>query len=521
VTDDCTSRPFSFLVSTPGGRDARAVLDAIGPVLARLGSWRQIHHPESSLTHVAAEIEAEGGRAVQFAIGEAQDCYLTPAVPTVFVPLWDYAEVPSVDLNHNGRTNWARIADRVDLILAPSLFTLNAFRDSGVSAPAAILPIPAREGWADVPTWGPGISVSVDVPHVIWGGEPVPDRVARAASPADEETGVAAAAGRWSARLVRAGRRRLRRLKPYLSNDSIERIDGYCRRFGPSLLRPNPVKILGGVARLGYRHLVRRWIGERAHSRLAGMRQRLRRLPTPPPAAVYSCVAPSMLTLEGLVYSTVIDYSDPTIDDLDLLSAALHAFRDRDDVTLLIRLVTTADREAHDLGRLAHAYQLPRMKSACRVVVVIGQLDPLASMILTHGTSYHVETSRSRGLSLPLIEALAAGRPAITPAHSSYLDWIDEDVGLVVSSNPEPTRWPIDPVGRHATYWHRAIWTDLRDRLIESAGIADDDPERYEFLSANARARIADRADIGVVTDLLRDALEQLPERRPGALAWN
>jgi hypothetical protein len=43
---------------------------------------------------------------------------------------------------------------------------------------------------------------------------------------------------------------------------------------------------------------------------------------------------------------------------------------------------------------------------------------------------------------------------------------------------------------------------------------------RYELLSANARARIADRAGIDVVADLLREALEQLPERQPGAVAW-
>ena len=118
------------------------------------------------------------------------------------------------------------------------------------------------------------------------------------------------------------------------------------------------------------------------------------------------------------------------------------------------------------------------------------------------------------------MHALAAGRPAIVPDHSAYRDWVDESVGLLVASHPEPTAWPMDGLGKHATTWNRVVWDDLRDRLVESAAIADDDPVRYERLSADARERLAERTKAEDVAESLREALERLPARTLGAYAW-
>ena len=533
MSDDRTARPIAFLVSIAGARGAAEVLEAVAPVLDRIGTWRTVAHPESSLAHHAARAVERGERPVHLAIGAAHECYLTPAVPNLLLPLWDYPEVPAIDLNRNSRMNWARVAERVDLIVAPSAFTVESFRRSGVTSPAVIAPIPPRAGWGDLATWGPDLPVTVHVPHVVWGGAPDP-AASRAAKDARRFASAAVAAPEsvpmpaseptlpFPSRAKRATKRRLRRLKPYFSNATIQHIDGYKNRLMPLVRRPDPIRIAGGLARLGYRHLVRRWIGEGGHSKLRGLAHRLRvRRPAPDHHHhTPTTLGASPLTLSGLCYSAAIDYDDPTTDDVTLLSAFLHAFADRPDATLLVRLATTPEREAHDLGRLSHAFHAPRIDARCRVVVVPGRIGDGEALALGRAASYHVETGRTRGRSMAMTAALASGRPVIAPEHSAYCDWVDCEVGLTVPAHPEPTSWPMDGLGKHATTWNRVVWADLRDRLVESAAIADDDPIRYERLSATARERMAARTSPAAVAAALRGAIDALPDRPAGAVVW-
>lgn len=530
MSDDRTERPITFLVSIAGARGTAEVLDAIAPALERIGAWRKVAHPESSLAYAAARVAEQGGRPVHLAIGAAHECYLTPALPNLLLPLWDYPEVPATEMNRNSRMNWARVAGRADLIVAPSEFTVGALRRSGVTTAAVVAPVPPRTGWGDLPTWGPDLPVTAHVPHVTWGGAPDPAsaEAARAARRvvATEEAGSPATPvvphAPLVARAKRSVKRRLRRIKPYFSNATIEHLDAYKARVMPLVRRPDPVRIVGGVARFGYRLLVRGWIGEGAHGRLKGLARRLRghRPAPPPPHHEPPTLRASHLTITGLAYSTVVDYDDPTVDDATLLSAFLHAFADRPDATLIVRLITPPHREAHDIGRLSHAFHAPRIGARCRVVVVPGRIGEHEERVLCHAASYHVETSRTKGLSIPLLRALAAGRPAIVPDHSAYRDWVDESVGLIVAAHPEPTSWPMDGLGKHATTWNRVVWSDLRDRFVESAAIADDDPVAYERLSANARERMARCAGVDALAATLRNALDALPARPLGAFAW-
>jgi hypothetical protein len=121
---------------------------------------------------------------------------------------------------------------------------------------------------------------------------------------------------------------------------------------------------------------------------------------------------------------------------------------------------------------------------------------------------------------MPLARALASGRPAIVPDHSSYPEWVDDSVGLIASAHAEPTSWPMDGLGKHATTWNRVDWSDLRDRLVEGAAIADEDHRRYERLSAAAREQMITRTSIAAASASLREAIRLLPARPVGAFAW-
>jgi hypothetical protein len=108
-----------------------------------------------------------------------------------------------------------------------------------------------------------------------------------------------------------------------------------------------------------------------------------------------------------------------------------------------------------------------------------------------------------------LQQALAAGRPALAPAHTAMADYIDDAVGFVLGSHPEPTFWPHDPDRRHETTWHRLVWSDLRDAFLQSASTADHDRPAYDALAATARRRMARYAGRDVVAARLRDALSR------------
>ena len=113
-----SDRPFAFLVSTTGcakgirntlGSAAYSyffVLEALTPVLEKFGKWRLLDHPESSLPYAAARAEAEGYRPVHLSLHPPQDVYLTPALPNIIFPFWEFPDIPDRDFGHDTRQNW-------------------------------------------------------------------------------------------------------------------------------------------------------------------------------------------------------------------------------------------------------------------------------------------------------------------------------------------------------------------------------------------------------------------------------
>ena len=117
---DRDDRPVAFLVSTtPCARSISEhmgsaaysyyfVVEALAPVLETFGTWRLIDHPESRLAFAAAKARADGFRPVHLAINPLQDVYLSPAVPNVVFPFWEFPDLPTRDFGFDTRQNWAR-----------------------------------------------------------------------------------------------------------------------------------------------------------------------------------------------------------------------------------------------------------------------------------------------------------------------------------------------------------------------------------------------------------------------------
>src|SRR5581483_2959128 len=181
------TRPFEFLVSTTPlargvsdhmGSPAYSyvfVLEAIRPVLERLGRWRLVDRPESRLAHAARAAEAEGFRPIHLALNPLQDAYLSTAVPNIVFPFWEFPDVPNRDFGFDTRQNWARIARRADLIVTACAFTAEAFRRVRGGCPAAVVPVPIAGEVFETPDWDPAFVWTTTCRHEVWGGEAAGD----------------------------------------------------------------------------------------------------------------------------------------------------------------------------------------------------------------------------------------------------------------------------------------------------------------------------------------------------------
>jgi hypothetical protein len=129
---------------------------------------------------------------------------------------------------------------------------------------------------------------------------------------------------------------------------------------------------------------------------------------------------------------------------------------------------------------------------------------------LARATTYYVTSTRAEGNCLPLMDYLAAGRPAISPKHSAISDYFGTNSGFVVDSHPEPCPWPQDRRWRCRTTWHRIVWPALVNGFRQSYDVACNDLSAYRRLSSQARNTMQDWSHPTVVVTHLRAALQQI-----------
>jgi glycosyltransferase involved in cell wall biosynthesis len=466
----CSSTEFTFLISTTacaadlpryvGSADYSYafVMRALAPVLDALGGWARIPVPESSLAFAAERAIAEGKRPVHLAIHPPQNLYLTPAVPTVIFPFWEFPDVPSRDFRMDTRQNWTRMCRRVDMLLTACEFTARGFRRAGLSCPIEVTPVPVSPAAFDVPAWDAGWNWTLPCRHLVWGG-------------------------------------------------------GEGATHAPGTIAP-PASTSG--LRAQYRRHIRPWLSDLGANRLGKFKRALLRQPEAPPPLLPA----TTLRLSGLVYTSIFNLSDRRKNAEDLLTAFLSAFRDRDHVTLVLKLATSPSRELFELLELRALYKRIGMPHRCRIVVITDYLSDAQMNDLLRATTYYVNTSHAEGACLPLQQALAAGRPAIAPRHTAMADYLDDSVGFVIESHPEPTFWPHDPDLRYETTWHRLVWDDIRSSLLRSAELVERDRAAYDAMASASRNRMRNYASQTVVVDGFRRALARLPESPIGGFSW-
>jgi glycosyltransferase involved in cell wall biosynthesis len=435
------------------------VARAYAPLLERLGEVRVVANPALSLDAAVERVLAEGKEPLHFSILPLQDVVLARRAANVVVPAWEFPDVPDHVFDDNPQNDWPRTADQCDMVLVSGPFTAGALRQGGASGPIRIVPVPVDDAYFRLPLWRSEKSVVNCRAYVF--PQPRP----------------ACTVGRS---------RRLR--------------DGVLRRVGRELERA--AKRLGGLA-LGQGGLdrlsatMRSWRGRGA---VAGNRR-----PPVPLKLPYASVP--RLELDGIVYTSIFNPDDGRKNWVDLINGFLLALADRDDATLVLKLITNKASSVENLIR--HVYN-KGFEHRCRLVVICDFLSESQLLELTEATTFYLQATRAEGNCLPLMNHLAAGRPGVSPDHSSMNDYFGTHSGFVVESHPEPAAWPHEWRQRYTTTWGRIVWTSLRDQIRASYRLARENPVAYAILAGRRRNRMRSWAGGEAVHDRLAAAIAEV-----------
>ncbi|GAD62849.1 glycosyltransferase family protein [Aquipseudomonas alcaligenes] len=241
--------------------------------------------------------------------------------------------------------------------------------------------------------------------------------------------------------------------------------------------------------------------------------------PVEPPHPGAQGLAPKMptwtpgeciLELSGVVFTALFNPYDGRKNWADMLTAFCSAFRYTEDATLVFKLGHREYESAmHDM--LIWLARMPKFK--CRVVLLQGYLEGEEFDSLIQASAFAVNASHGEGQCLPLMEFLSCGKPAVAPRHSAMLDYMDEDVGFVVSSWEDGTAWSHDPRLAYRTLRHQINWDSLRSAYVAAYDCYRKSPDEYRRLSENAIQRMRSHCSIEVTRERLEAMFDSLKKK--------
>jgi glycosyltransferase involved in cell wall biosynthesis len=423
---------------------------AFRPLLERVGTVIEVERGESRLDAALHAARQRGLQPLHVSFLPLQLVYPSSLAPTVAFPFWEFPDIPNSDFDDNPRNNWLRVSAALAALACASQLTCEAFRHAGARAPIHLVPPPVADDYFHLPAPSRA-GRRLDCPVYLLG----PGSALTPAAP--RRRGGRGLSGAARAAFDRAVQPRL----PLWLD----------RGFGE-------------IGRVGRRLLAQAGAG------------------VPPPDA-------DVLALDGVVFTSVLNPFDERKNWEDLLSAFLLALGDAADATLVLKLAVCPPLVDTALRLLRAAYRTMGLAHRCRVAIVADYLAPDQMLALTRASTYFVTATRAEGACLPARDFLAAGRPVVAPAHTALADYVDDAVGFVVDSHPEPTHWPYDLSRRLATSWQRIVWQSLHDQIRAAYRTATADPDHYRRLAARGRERLRALAAPAAVWPRLCAALDE------------
>jgi len=436
------------------------VMQLYAPILEKWGEVISVTEPSENLEAVISEVRAEGVEPIHLSVIPCQDAYVSPNCANLLMPAWEFPDVPNEAFADKPSNDWTIVAKKCDALIVSGPFTSNAFRKVGVEVPIHHVQVPTPQSWFDVKPWSADQAETVQCEGYSYAN------VCNNDDPTDVPLPV--------------HRKKRSKLK----------------KFGQSIER--------GVKNC-FRAIVSQDLFLNVSDRL---RARKKKYALPDNFDFES------LDLSGVVYTSIFNPKDGRKNWKDLITSFLVAMGDREDATLVIKLITK-DKVA--VARFIRFYLGRRIDHKCRIVVTSSYLSDEEMVQLANASTYYIQTTRAEGNCLPLMNYMAAGRPGVSPCHSAIGDYFDDEVGFVADSHPEPAAWPHDPYLRMRSTWGRLVWPSMVDQIRESYRIAKEDSDAYQALSARARQRMESWANSENVENRLLAVMEEVYRNRIGA----
>lgn len=135
-----------------------------------------------------------------------------------------------------------------------------------------------------------------------------------------------------------------------------------------------------------------------------------------------------------------------------LLQAYGDAFLSDEDVTLVIKDLGSRSFYSHNT-QLGKVQQFASRASSPHTLVVTEELDDAALAALYRGADAFVLPYRAEGFGMPLVEAMACGKPAIATGEGPATEFCSAENGYLVPAAEVPVPDPAPPLGPLSSEW--------------------------------------------------------------------
>ncbi len=437
------------------------------PLLRRWGEVFTVARPRRDLEAKVQAVRQRGFDPIHVTFRPFQDAILARSIPNVVVPAWEFPDVPDSQFGGNPQNDWPATAERCSLVLVGGPFTQQALHRAGTRTPVRIVQVPTPREYFELPPWDPDKQTVLECSGYEY-RRPPPEAPRTIPFPELVSS-------------VRTNRTMPRPQRPSRTIDA-------ARRTYKGLVRPILPQRLAQTISSAWRGAKEGW-----------------RRPVGRPSPRDDMTCP--LELSGVVYTSILNPIDGRKNWHDLLTGFLLALGDREDATLVVKLITS---DPHATRRVLNNYKLRDIPHRCKLVFIDDYLSEEQLLQLAEASTYYLQTTKAEGNCLPLMNYLAAARPGISPVHSAIGDYFDERIGYAVESHAEPSAWPHDPRMRIRTTWDRIVWTSLVDRIRKSYFAAKNDRPAYAAMADRARDRMLDWASPQSIWPRLESALDLL-----------
>lgn len=429
------------------------------PLLSQFGEVIPVPDPRNQLESYAEQARQAGQDPVHVSFLPIQDMPICSSCPNIVVPAWEFPDVPDQPFSGNPQNDWPTTAERCAAVWVGGPFTQVALEKSGTRTPIHIVPVPTPDEYFAVPLWDAQQRVQFDARSYAF---PVPPRT-------------------------------LEKLPAVLS---------------PKTRAASPLKRFGKSIERSVRHAAKNSFGP-AYEWLRTPSKAMRSFRASLNQPKLPIEPVSSIDLSGVVYASIFNPGDGRKNWPDLLTAFLLGLGDKPDATLVIKLISGIPA---DIDKILRHYLRRGISHQCKLYFVTGFLSPAQMVEMARASTYYYQTTKAEGNCLPLMNYLAAGRPAVSPRHSAIGDYFSEEFGFVVESHPEPAAWPHDPLLRTRTTWGRLIWPSIVEQLRESYRVAKFDAATYYGMAEAGRRKLAGWASSRAVLASLERAFAALEQ---------